>query len=69
MSVFDHKYKVNPVIKVVCFYPVIIFVSRVEVKCIGVFEELDITKTGIFKGENDEGRMCKNGESISKGIL
>ena len=23
MSVFDHKYKVNPTIKVVCFYPLI----------------------------------------------
>lgn len=38
------------------------FFFSIVAKYIGVFGELDVTKTGICSGENDEERVCKEGE-------
>lgn len=51
---FGHKYKVNPIIKFVCLYPVTVIFSGVGVKYIRMFEELDgcFFQVKAMKGES-----------------
>ena len=52
-----------------CFYVVTVLFSGGRVKCAGVAEELGVTKAVFLPGKYDEGKECKDGESVNKGIL